>query len=237
MKTEQGPIQQANIAFIPNNQCSMFFDQQFTNLTSSQFCANISYNETDISSFIGAIIMTYDNVRRQYSLKGFTSTSVRTEQSSDESKPYIFTDVEQYLTWIKAALGGSIPQNNLIANKPLEDDDAPDRNVLDRLNECPLSSGKGRCVFEENCKLYSMEIDQRSEYEEFLKSLKCSFGSNKLIKDGVCCPEQFINTTSLEAPDFNVRFEDTRSKRQGTELLDMDQCGQVDPTRRIVGGR
>lgn len=237
MKTEQGPVQRANIAFIPNNQCSMFFDQQLTDLTSSQFCANVHSNETDISSFIGAIILTYDKVRRQYSLKGFSTTSVRTEQSFDESKPYIFTDVEQYLTWIKAALGGSIPQNNLIANKPREDDNALDRNVLDRLNECPLSSEKGRCVFEENCKLYSMEIDQRTEYEEFLESLKCSFGTNQLIKDGICCPEQFINTTSLEAPDFNVRFEDTRSKRQGTDLLDMDQCGQVDPTRRIVGGR
>lgn len=238
MKTEQGPLQHANIAYIPNNQCSMFFDQQFTDLTSSQFCANIHSNDTDISSFIGAIIMTFDNVRRQYSLKGFSTTSIRTGQSSDESKPYIFTDVEQYLSWINAALGGSIPQNNLIADKPRDDDDENglDTNVLNRLYECPLTSGKGRCVFEEDCTLYSMEIDQRSEYEEFVQSLKCSFRGNQLM-DGVCCPEQFINTTSLQAPDFNVRFEDTRPRRQGTDLLDMNQCGHVDPLRRIVGGR
>jgi hypothetical protein len=215
----------------------MFFDQQFTDLTTSQFCANIHSNETDISSFIGAIIMTYDNVKRQYSLKGFTSTSVRTEQSFDESKPFIFTDVEQYLTWIKAAVGGSIPQNNLIDNKPHEDEIVLDRNVLDKLKECPLSSETGRCVLEEDCKLYSIEIDQRSQYEEFLNSLKCSYGSNQSVKDGVCCPEQFINTTALQAPDFNVRFENGRNRRQGTDLLDMDQCGLVDPTRRIVGGR
>ncbi|KAL7031297.1 hypothetical protein ACKWTF_006955 [Chironomus riparius] len=238
MKTEQGPLRHANIALIPNNQCSMFFDQQFTDLTSSQFCANIHSNETDISSFIGAIIMTYDNVRQQYSLKGFTTTSVRTEQSFDDSKPYIFTDVEQYLTWIKAALGGSVLQNNLITDSPRDDDDddAPDTKILESLYECPLSTGNGRCVLEEDCKLYSMEIDQRSEYEEFLKSLKCSYRNDQLL-DGVCCPEQFINTTSLQAPDFNVRFEDTRTRRQGRDLLDMNQCGLVDPSRRIVGGR
>lgn len=235
MKTEQGPFRQVKIAFIPNNQCSMFFDQQFTDLTSSQFCANIQSNETDISPFIGAVIMTYDNARQQYSLKGFTSTVVRTEQSFDESKPFIFTDVKQYMNWIRSALGGSGLHSTEITHsnqQPHDDSLIDDRKILDTLKECQLSAEKGRCVYEEHCTLHQTEVSGQQN-NEFLKSLKCSTGNNNYHEDGVCCPEKFVNSSALQRPDFDVRFK----TRQGADLLDMNQCGQVDPTRRIVGGR
>lgn len=217
VKTTSRSLKYAQVEYIENNKCSRFFDQQFTELTAGQFCANIQTNETEFLPFIGAVVLQLDNTRQQYSLKGFTSTTIRTEQAFDESRPYIFTDVEQQFNWIRAAIGDISGSES----SPHRDDDGTNENSL---RECQMGDGgnsNGRCVNAKHC------LQQQSRQ----RISQCSTSSNQILKDEVCCPERFINQTA--APDIDERFR----QRRGVDLLDMNKCGNVNPSRRIVGGK
>lgn len=239
LKNEELAFRFGGISFIDDNQCNEFFQQQFTVLTRGQFCANIHSNRTVHSAFIGGIVLQFDNTKRQYSLKGFTSTAVRAEQAFDESRPYIFTDVEQQLSWINAVIGSS---NNTTSS-------------IDEFKPCQLpNDNDGQCVVLEQCNLYRDAPRPFSRQQEsLLDQIKCSTDSHSnhtAEDDGICCPTKYINqtitiTTTTTTPtetvsskneydfDLDVRFRE----RRGVELLSMDQCGKVDATRRIVGGR
>ncbi|KAG5684158.1 hypothetical protein PVAND_013399 [Polypedilum vanderplanki] len=222
MKNEESEFKYGRIAFINDNQCSEFFQQQFTDLTTGQFCANIQLNNGSAAynTFIGAIILNYDTLRQQYSLKGFTSTAIRTEQAFDESKPYVFTDVEQQLSWIKSAIG-EVQSNN-----------------DEKLKSCQLPNELGRCVLLEHCTLYRDAPRPLSKQQEiFLEQIKCSteLHSNQIEKDdGICCPESYVNQTMNDEMNFDI---DERFRvRRGLSLLNIEKCGKVDASRRIVGG-
>lgn len=205
-----------------STECTSYFNQQLTELTPGQFCANVQSNETAYSPFIGAIAIDLDTKRR-YTFKGFSSTLIRTGQAFDESRPYIFTDIAHHLNWIKAAIGGE---------KSLDESKQSLR---------PCSTGEagngGFCVPMHQCSIYRDAPQPLSEMRKaFLDNAKCStdnFGSNSIEDDGVCCAERYIdlNATSSEF-DFDVRFHNKR----GIELLDMHKCGTVLPSKRVVGG-
>lgn len=221
MKNEQSPLRIGSISIIPNSQCSSLFDQQFTDLTSNQFCANIQSNDTDISPFIGAVIMTYDYARQEYSLRGFTATVVRAEQAFDESRPFIFTDVEKYHNWIRsavAAFGEIEPSRELLP--PV------DIISLDKLRECQSGEGRGRCIIEDYCTTSPQHLTS-------LRAVKCTTGSKNLNDDGICCPEKFVNQSALVEPDFDPRIR----IKKGLDLLDIEQCGAMGSIKRIVGGK
>jgi Trypsin len=216
MKSAQSALKYAKVEFITSNQCRGFFNQQYTGLTSEQFCANIHSNDTEYSPFIGAVILQSDN-QRQYTLKGFTSTEVRREQAFDESKPYIFTDVEGQLDWIRTAIGDIMNGDG-------------DSGSETELRECQLQNDVGRCVIEQHCTLYRdapkpWTPDQEALFEE----LKCATGVNG-AKDGVCCPEKYVNQTETESHRATVEGH------QNLKLVNSRNCGQVESVNRIVGG-
>lgn len=89
--------------FIDNTGCSAFFNQQFTDLQAGQFCAYLKSNNSD--KFVGSIVQYFNSNNRQYTIKGFASTAIRTGQTFDEERPFIFTDVAFYMNWIKDVIG------------------------------------------------------------------------------------------------------------------------------------
>lgn len=213
--------------FKSNTECSSYFNQQLTVVLSpGQFCANVQSNDTAYSVFVGAIAIQSD-ARRQYTFKGFTSTAIRSGQSFDESKPFIFTDIAHHLNWIRSAIGNDLKRKAVVPTP----DEASD------LSACLISSGDGFCVKLDQCSLYRDAPKPLSRKREaFLQQLKC-FTSvvanvNSVSEDGICCPKKYIELNYTESYDLDERFQGKR----GIELLDMKSCGKVDASRRIVGG-
>lgn len=229
VKRTGGSLKFGKAVAISANECSSFFNQQFTELKAGQFCANVQSNDTEFSPFIGAIVIESDR-NRQYTFKGFTSTAIRSEQAFDESKPYILTNLAHYLNWIRAAIGNELkrkPEPQLPAR--VEDSQ--------NLTACQMSSGDGYCVKLNQCTLFRDAPQPLStQRQAFLDQIKC-FTDNKMKQsnlsgDGVCCPIKYIQSNITEA--FNV--DQRRQGKKGVELLDLKKCGQVDASRRIVGG-
>lgn len=213
---------------ISADKCSSFFNQQFTELTAGQFCTNVQSNETTFTPFIGAIVMESDR-KRQYFLKGFTSTSVRTGQAFDESKPYIFTDLVYHLNWIQSAIGGELAKDKIKPPHVVK----PTQN----LQPCQMSNGNGFCVELRQCSLYREAPQPLSQQRAaFLDQIKCFTtlpkNDNSVNEDGVCCPQKYIELNYTEEYDLDLRIH----KKRGSELLDLKKCGQVNSTKRIVGG-
>lgn len=223
VKSASSALKYGKIEFISDNQCSSYFEQQqFTDLTAGQFCANIQANETEHSPFIGSVVLQSNN-RRQYALKGFTSTAIRTEQAFDESRPYIFTELDHHLSWIQAAIGDII-EPSISASSSSDE----------LLKECQLSNTIGRCVEQEHCTLYRNAPRPLSRQQEaYLEQIKCSNGGD--YEEGICCPLKYINQTNsssaLNEIDEKYRF------RRGANLLDMKHCGQQPLSKRIIGGK
>lgn len=223
VKRAGGALKFGKAAEISKSECSSFFNQQFTDLTPGQFCANVHSNETEFSTFIGAVVLE-SSQKRQYVFKGFTSTAVRMGQAFDESKPYIFTDIEHHLNWIRAAIGDEFKRKpklpTLDANKH-------------SLRSCDRAIGDGYCVKLHQCSLYRNEPQQ---HETYLDQIKCftarETDRNNIDEDGICCSSEYVELNATEEYDLDTRFQGKR----GLELLDMKKCGQVDPSRRIVGG-
>lgn len=232
-KSETSALKYGKIEFISDNQCSSFFDQQqFTDLTAGQFCANILSESDDTSTihsrFIGAAVLQSNN-RRRYSLKGFTSTSIRTEQAFDESRPYIFTDVQHHLPWIRAAIG-VIPKSSPSTMK-----------------DCQLSENTdGQCVSQEQCTLYRDAPRPLSRQQEaYLEQIKCAYDED-YADDGICCPLKYINLTETFSSSSRTNtttsttsneIDETLRFRRGAKLLDLQQCGRQATATRIVGGK
>lgn len=89
--------------FIDHDNCSVFFKQQFTELQIGQFCAYLKSNNSD--QFVGSIVQYFNSNNRQYTIKGFASTAIRTGQTYEEERPFIFTDVAFYMNWIINVVG------------------------------------------------------------------------------------------------------------------------------------
>lgn len=216
--------------FSSNRECDSYFSQQLTELTLTpgQFCANVQSNETAYSTFIGAVAIE-SNKKRQYTFKGFTSTAIRTGQAFDESKPYIFTDISFYLNWIEAAIGDEIKKFKKKQNSTHKNE--PKRN----LRLCQHPNGNGFCVKLSECSLYRDAPEPLSKKREnYLNEIKCftsvEVSRNSVKEDGICCSEQYIE--EQEGDNVDKRFQGMR----GVELVNSPKCGQVDLTRRIVGG-
>jgi hypothetical protein len=238
-KSETSALKYGKIEFISENQCSSFFDQQqFTDLTAGQFCANIR-SENDASTihsrFIGAAVLQSDN-RRRYSLKGFTSTSIRTEQAFDESRPYIFTDVQHHLSWIRAAIGAIVP----LSQSSSSSSSTPPLPATAK--DCQLSENTdGKCVTQEQCTLYRDAPRPLSRQQEaYLEQIKCTYEDEDYVDDGICCPLKYINLTassSSTAATAMNEIDETLRFRRGAKLLDLQQCGRQATATRIVGGK
>ena len=225
VKRAGGVLKFGKAQLISANDCSSFFNQQFTELTAGQFCSSVQSNDTN-AAFIGGILIESDK-SMQYTLKGFTSTAIRTEQAFDESKPYVFTDLAHHLSWIRAAVGAALIRKE----KPSRIVE-PSRN----LNSCQISNENGFCVQMYQCSLYrdAPKETLTRQREAFLDQIKCyttlQANRNSLNEDGICCPEKYIQLNITE--QFDARIE----KKSGVNFLDMQTCGQVASSRRIVGG-
>lgn len=224
MKRAESVLKFGKAHFKASAECSSYFNQQLTEPSPGQFCAAIHSNESTYSPFVGAIAIESGKTR-QYTIKGFTSIAVRTGQAFDDSKPYIFTDVAHHMNWISAAIGDELKhKETLVADEAMQD-----------LKPCRTSNGGGFCVKIRQCSLYRdapQPITARRE--AFLNEIKCftsENNSNTLSEDGVCCQGKYIELNFTEF-DIDQRFLGKR----GAGALDMTKCGQVDPTRRIVGG-
>ena len=97
------PFLNDHVKFIDTAGCSALFNQQFTNLQAGQFCGYVKSNNSN--EFVGSIVQYFNSNNRQYTIKGFASTAIRTGQSFDEERPYVFTDVAFYMNWIKNVIG------------------------------------------------------------------------------------------------------------------------------------
>ncbi|CRL02376.1 CLUMA_CG015259, isoform A [Clunio marinus] len=227
VKHANGVMKFGKAKSISNNECSsMFSNQQFSSLTSGQFCANIQINNTDFSEFLGAVMLESGR-KRQYVYKGFTSTTTRNGKFFDKNKPYIFTNIEHHLSWIKAALQSD--------NEGLKNN----TQYNDRRSMKPCQSPgniQSYCVKLHQCSIYRDAPKPISRKRElFLQQIKCFTSSdtnrNNVDEDGVCCSAQYIELSDDEKYNVDQRFE-----KKGNAQLDMDKCGQVDSSRRIVGG-
>ena len=89
--------------FIDYAGCSVFFNQQFTDLQAGQFCAYLKSNNSD--QLVGSTVQYFNSNNRQYTIKGFASTSIRSGQTFDEDRPFVFTDVAFYMNWIRNVMG------------------------------------------------------------------------------------------------------------------------------------
>lgn len=245
MKRASSALKYGKIEFISDNQCSSFFDQQqFTDLTAGQFCANIQSNDTspaEYSPFIGAVVLQSNNTRR-YALKGFTSTSIRTQQAFDESRPYVFTDMEHHLSWIRSVIREDkiVPQTTTMASPSVSSDDG--------LKECQLSSGGdssssssnggtiGKCVNQEHCTLFrDAPRPLSTQQEAYLEQIKCN--SDEDYDDEICCPLKYINQTEFSSSSTMSEIDENFRFRRGAKLLDMQKCGRQTTSYRIVGGK
>lgn len=220
--------------FSSNSECSSYFSQQLTaDLTPGQFCAKVQSNETAYSPFIGAAAIESDK-KRQHTLKGFTSTAVRSGQAFDESRPYIFTDIAHHLNWIHAAIGDNFNKEK----KKIEQNPVQENEPMRNLRSCQKSNGDGFCVKLSQCSLYRDAPKPLSKIREnYLNEIKCftsvEVRGNSVSEDGICCDEQYVELEQSESVvDLDQRFHGKR----GVELVNPAKCGQVDPTRRIVGG-
>lgn len=228
LKRAGGSLKFGKAFFNANTVCSSYFNQQLTDLTPGQFCANVQSNETAYSPFIGAVAVE-SSIKRQYTLKGFTSTEIRSEQAFDESKPYIFTDIAHYLNWIYSAIGDKLERKSS-ATSAIE--------PTTGLQPCEMSNSAGFCVKPHQCSVYRNVSKPMSEHgDSFLDRNKCftvevQGSSISFNKDGVCCENKYIDLSFKERFDIDQRFIGKR----GVEFLNVTKCGQVDPTRRIVGG-
>lgn len=219
VKSASSALKYGKIEFISDNQCSSYFEQQqFTDLTAGQFCANIQANETEHSPFIGAVVLQSNN-RRQYALKGFTATAIRTEQAFDESRPYIFTELDHHLSWIQAAIGDIIEPSISSSD--------------DSLKECQLATSIGQCVEQEQCTLFQNAPRPLSRQQEaYLEQIKCS------NEQEICCPLKYIiQTNSSSSSSILNEIDEKYRSRRGASLLDMQHCGQPPLTKRIIGGK
>ena len=140
MRNSRSFYQYGKAKFINDTDCNSYLSRRSTVLTSGQFCANIQSNETEFSSFVGAIVFESNN-QEQYSLKAFTSIAIRREQSLDESRTYVFSDVQNHLDWIQTILNGETS--------------SPPSPLRENFQECSLSNANGYCVREEECALFS----------------------------------------------------------------------------------
>lgn len=215
-----------NFAKITESQataCSTRY-QIFAGPGSGQFCAKVQSNASTSSDVIGIAAIDTDQ-DRQYTLAGFTSTSIRNEAATGNGL-YVFTDTKFHLDWIKAAIGKDFFKQTPKHSPPAND------IPTDNLNSCQMSGSEGFCVELHQCKLFHNESQPLSpNRQELLDRIKCStslqLSGNDVREDGVCCPEKHVDIGSL-----SLRFE---SKR-GINALDMQKCGHVDPKKRIVGG-
>lgn len=224
VKRANSALKYAKSEIISADECSSFFNQQSTSLTPGQFCANVHTNDSQFSAFIGAIMFESDQ-SRQYTLRGFTSTAVRSGQAFDESKPYVFTDLAHHLNWIRTAIGDELrrkPESSNIAVDP----------ALSSLRACQLKKGDGYCVKYHQCSSLRDAPGQSAALDEKKCFTEVDASQNIVNEDGVCCPAQYIELNYNEEFDLDQRFQGKR----GVELLNTKKCGQVDPSRRIVGG-
>lgn len=105
-----------------------------------------------------------------------------------------------------------------------------------------MSDGEGYCVKLDHCTLYKNEPRPVSgrlavllQQSRCFISKKAYDNSEEVVEDGMCCPEKYIDSTAQETNDvidvsIYSRFDEKMS------LLDLNTCGRVDSTKRIVGG-
>ena len=114
----------------------------------------------------------------------------------------------------------------------------------DQPKKCILPDGEGYCVKLDHCTLYKNEPRPVSvRLAVLLQQSRCFLSkkdfdnSEEIVEDAMCCPEKFIDTTAQvtnysDVIDVSIysRFDEKMS------LLDLNTCGKVDSTKRIVGG-
>lgn len=214
VKRTGGVLKFGKSEIVSTNDCS----SQMTSLTTQstgQFCANVQENST-LSALTGAVVLESDGNRR------YTFTGLTGKTNVANNKPLVFTDLAHHLNWIRAAIGDDLerrPENPKISDDP----------ALRNLPTCRLSKDTGFCVKYHQCLLVRDAPPNTADSEE----IKCfTEAENNVHEDGVCCHGRYVELNYTEVSDFDLRFQNKR----GIELLNMKTCGQVDPTRRIVGG-
>lgn len=224
VKQVEIPSMHAKIRKTSESECRSHYNQ-FAGLGDGQFCAKVQSNDSDLSQILSVVAIDTDKNRR-HTLGGFTSTAIRSDAASNSAdKTFIFTDTRFHASWIKAAIGDNV--------KPRSQPKFDDTQLT--ATSCQVSGADGFCVDLNQCSLFREAPKPLSRSRvEFLKRIKClkssSEESNNVNEDGICCPLKYVELGYVEPEK-----QDGPLKR-GLEALDLQKCGKVPTTTRIVGG-
>lgn len=226
IKQVETPSTHAKIRKTSESDCKSHYNQ-FAGLSDGQFCAKVQSNDSDLSQILSVVAIDTDSNRR-HTLAGFTSTAIRSDVASySADKTFIFTDTRVHASWIKAAIGDNVKQSK---SQPKFDD------TKLTATSCQVSGADGFCVDLNQCSLFrdAPKPLTRSRVE-FLKRIKCfkssAEESNNVNEDGICCPLKYVELDYVEPEK-----EDDGPVKRGVEALDLQTCGKVPSTSRIVGG-
>lgn len=227
VKQVEIPSKHAKIRKTSDSECRSHYNQ-FAGLGNGQFCAKIQSNDSDLSQILSVVAVDTDSNRR-HTLAGFTSTSIRSEASNSADKTFIFTDTRFHASWIKAAIGDSVKQSPRVQPKSLDD-------VQLTATSCQVSGADGFCVDLNQCSLFRDAPKPLSRSRvEFLKRIKCFKSSveesNIVNEDGICCPLKYVELDYVEPEKA-----ENGPIRRGIDALDLQTCGRVATTNRIVAG-
>ena len=107
-----------------------------------------------------------------------------------------------------------------------------------------MSDGEGYCVKLDHCTLYKNEPRPVSgrlavifQQTRCFLSRKDYDNSKEVVDDGICCPEKYIDSTAHET-NYSEEIDISIYSRfnENNHLLDLNTCGKVDSSKRIVGG-
>lgn len=66
-------------------------------------------------------------------------------------------------------------------------------------------------------------------------SKKSNNDSEEVVEDGICCPENYVDSNTYQS-NYSDVVDVSIYSRFDDKLLDLNTCGRVDSTKRIVGG-
>lgn len=107
-----------------------------------------------------------------------------------------------------------------------------------------MSDGEGLCVKLDHCSIYKNEPRPVSgrlalivQQTRCYISRKATDNSEEVVEDGICCPEKYIDANANDTNESdNIDVSIYSRFDEKLNLLDLNTCGKVDSTKRIVGG-
>lgn len=219
-KRTSSALKFAHAKYISQQQCNLLFKGRNISHLSGQYCASIQSN--NVNPFVGAVLL-HATRDRQYTVKGFASTAIKTDAALDENKPYVFTDIGYHLNWIQTAIDNEQQPLGTVSGS--------------KLRSCGVSNVEGFCVKFEDCSKYrdaTIPLSSQTWNQiRCYRNAEIESSLNEVDGNEICCPANYINTKNETNPQIDERF----SIKRGIDLLDMENCGgELDPSRRIVGG-